>query len=204
LGASAEEPMHALAIRIGVLADQLVEQAIRWWNCNDDVTLTLFRRAHQRLAEAAEQIGVLPDQLMHLDSSAAQQLRQQVTAALASMCDAQGSPASRDEVESAAETILEVADRLLIASTPVRRAEQDRARVSAEADTSRVHITARRYTLGPPCGCANPIALAREVTDLQLIHQITCESCGRGWRVAFLADHRQGLRVSWRERWEQS
>ncbi|MGH8906205.1 MAG: hypothetical protein ACRD0K_06760 [Egibacteraceae bacterium] len=39
----------------------------------------------------------------------------------------------------------------------------------------------------------HPIVLARETTDLQMIHDVSCEPCKREWRVAFLGDHRHGV-----------
>ncbi|MGH3755765.1 MAG: hypothetical protein ACRDRP_24380 [Pseudonocardiaceae bacterium] len=59
-----------------------------------------------------------------------------------------------------------------------------------------VQVAAGRLVLRPPC-CGIPIMLARETTDLQLIHEVACQPCQRHWRVTFLADPRHGLHVCW-------
>ncbi|MGH8908106.1 MAG: hypothetical protein ACRD0K_16730 [Egibacteraceae bacterium] len=66
------------------------------------------------------------------------------------------------------------------------------------ADPSRVWVTADRYTLWPPCACPAPIVLAREVTDLQLIQRVACQTCRQLYQVTFVADRRHGLAVCWR------
>jgi hypothetical protein len=63
---------------------------------------------------------------------------------------------------------------------------------------SRVHVTPNRYTLWPPCECVTSIVLQRAITDLQLIHPVSCPVCDRTWKVEFLPDRRRGLWVSWR------
>ncbi|MGH8908623.1 MAG: hypothetical protein ACRD0K_19535 [Egibacteraceae bacterium] len=71
------------------------------------------------------------------------------------------------------------------------------------ADPSRVQVTSDRYTLRSPCACGTLIVLAREVTDLQLIQRVACQTCQQPYQVTFVADCRHGLAVCWRRarRW---
>jgi hypothetical protein len=69
----------------------------------------------------------------------------------------------------------------------------------AQPDPYRVYVTSRRIVLCPPCCVNSRIVLERAVTDLQLVHEVVCRPCGRGWKVSFLAERCYGLRVSWRE-----
>ncbi|MGH8906063.1 MAG: hypothetical protein ACRD0K_06025 [Egibacteraceae bacterium] len=66
----------------------------------------------------------------------------------------------------------------------------------AQPNPYRVEVTPTRYTLRPPC-CPRPLVLARDVTDIHLIHDVTCAACGVRWQLAFLGDHKVGLWVSW-------
>ncbi|MGH8905048.1 MAG: hypothetical protein ACRD0K_00640 [Egibacteraceae bacterium] len=195
-----------LALRIGVLVDQLERTASRCAELSarddevshlaTDAEVSRFRAAADRLAGVAIELAALPTAAAGLSLLARGELADRLRLAAAAAITPDRLPAPLSAVTTAAEKIRQVADALLDPPSTLP-ATGTSAHVQPADQSCRVEVTATRLLLQPPCGCP-PIRLARDATEPLALNRLRCPTCDRRWHVALLGDVDQGLWICWR------